>query len=35
MRFQFDESSGSFKPEKPYSQQIHTDVQLLSVTPAH
>jgi TonB family protein len=33
MRFHFDESSGKMTPEKPFTQQLHTDVKLLSLTP--
>jgi hypothetical protein len=33
MRFHFDESSGKMTSEKPFTQQLHTDVKLLSLTP--
>jgi TonB family protein len=34
MRFRFDENTGNVKAEKPFSQEIHTAVQLISITPA-
>ncbi len=34
MRFHFDETNGNVTAEKPFSQELHTEVKLLSVTPA-
>ena len=34
IRFHFDETTGKINAEKPFSQRVQTDVQLLSLTPA-
>jgi hypothetical protein len=33
MRFSFDETSGKMAAEKPFSEEIHTDVKLISLSP--